>query len=213
MESIELLKMRKTPFIIAVNKVYSRPPSPWLSHLQGILFQAQNAPGCWLSLRQCVRAVGQCVRWDNVWVRWEDLLSISKLNYAAMLLQVDRLYAWKSTKDAPMKESLAGQSEHTMSEFRDRMKKCMLDLNEQGLNVALYWENPDIRKYVNIVPTSAITGEGIPDLLQLLVKLTQVSLGSLSASSWTSVLSCHLLILKSCLRLGRAARLHAIVPA
>ena len=61
------------------------------------------------------------------------------------------------------------------------MKKSMLDLNEQGLNVALYWENPDIRKYVNIVPTSAITGEGIPDLLQLLVKLTQVSpLASLS---------------------------------
>ena len=74
-----------------------------------------------------------------------------------------------------MKESLDKQSEHTMSEFKDRMKKSMLDLNEQGLNVALYWENPDIRKYVNIVPTSAITGEGIPDLLQLLVKLTQVS--------------------------------------
>ena len=28
-------------------------------------------------------------------------------------------------------------------------------------------------RYVNIVPTSAITGEGIPDMLQLLVKLTQ----------------------------------------
>ena len=73
-----------------------------------------------------------------------------------------------------MKESLDKQSEHTLTEFRDRMKKSMLDLNEQGLNVALYWENPDIRKYVNIVPTSAISGEGIPDLLQLLVKLTQV---------------------------------------
>ncbi len=41
-----------------------------------------------------------------------------------------------------------------------------LQLNEQGLNVALYWKNADPRKYVNVVPTSAITGEGIPDLLQ-----------------------------------------------
>ncbi len=43
----------------------------------------------------------------------------------------------------------------------------------QGLNSALYWENPDPKKYVNIVPTSAITGEGIPDLLLLLLRLTQ----------------------------------------
>lgn len=50
-------------------------------------------------------------------------------------------------------------------------------LNEQGLNVSLYWKNPDPRKFVNVVPTSAITGEGIPDLLQLIVKLTQTMMG------------------------------------
>ena len=43
--------------------------------------------------------------------------------------------------------------------------------------MALYWENPNPKQYVNIVPTSAITGEGIPDLLQLLVKLTQSFMG------------------------------------
>lgn len=36
----------------------------------------------------------------------------------------------------------------------------MLQLNEQGLNVALYWKNKDPRTFINIVPTSAITGEG-----------------------------------------------------
>ncbi len=51
-------------------------------------------------------------------------------------------------------------------------------LNEQGLNVALYWKNPDPRSFVNVVPTSAITGEGIPDLLQLIVKLTQSMMGA-----------------------------------
>jgi hypothetical protein len=44
--------------------------------------------------------------------------------------------------------------------------------------VALYWKNPDPRSFVNVVPTSAITGEGIPDLLQLIVKLTQTMMGA-----------------------------------
>jgi translation initiation factor 5B len=37
----------------------------------------------------------------------------------------------------------------------------------------LYYKNPDVRKYVSLVPTSAVTGEGVPDLLSLLVQLTQ----------------------------------------
>ena len=40
--------------------------------------------------------------------------------------------------------------------------QVMLQLNEQGLNVALYWKNRDPRSFINIVPTSAITGEGAP---------------------------------------------------
>jgi hypothetical protein len=44
----------------------------------------------------------------------------------------------------------------------------------QGLNSKLHFENKDFRKTVSLVPTSAITGEGIPDLLLLLVRLAQV---------------------------------------
>jgi translation initiation factor 5B len=43
----------------------------------------------------------------------------------------------------------------------------------QGLNVELYWQNRDPRRFVNIVPTSAITGEGVCDLMWLIVKLMQ----------------------------------------
>jgi translation initiation factor 5B len=37
----------------------------------------------------------------------------------------------------------------------------------------LYYENKNFAKNVSLVPTSAITGEGIPDMLMLLVNLTQ----------------------------------------
>nr|CAD7446055.1 unnamed protein product [Timema bartmani] len=42
-----------------------------------------------------------------------------------------------------------------------------------GLNAALFHENPDIRSYVSLVPTSAITGEGMGNLLALIVESCQ----------------------------------------
>ena len=47
------------------------------------------------------------------------------------------------------------------------------DVNLHPYSAAVYWNNPDVRKFINVVPTSAITGEGIPDLMHLLVDLTQ----------------------------------------
>ena len=72
-----------------------------------------------------------------------------------------------------MRDALKRQKDHVAREFDDRCQKVFLQLNEQGLNVALYWKNADPRSFVNVVPTSAISGEGIADLLQLMVKLTQ----------------------------------------
>eukprot|EP00884_Botryococcus_braunii_P012838 jgi/Botrbrau1/21555/Bobra.174_2s0055.2 len=102
-----------------------------------------------------------------------NLLKMRKTPFIVALNKVDRLFDWESTKDAPIQDSLAKQKDYVQAEFEKRLKASILALNEQGLNVALYWKNPDVRKFVNIVPTSAITGEGIPDMLQLLVKLTQ----------------------------------------
>lgn len=59
------------------------------------------------------------------------------------------------------------------SEFRDRLDKTILAFQEQGLNADLFYENKNMGKYVSFVPTSAHTGEGIPDMLKLLVTLTQ----------------------------------------
>lgn len=47
---------------------------------------------------------------------------------------------------------------------------------EQSLNAALYWNNSDPIDTVSLVPTSAITGEGIPDLLGMVAKFTQSQL-------------------------------------
>lgn len=53
------------------------------------------------------------------------------------------------------------------------MAKTILAFAEEGLNACLYYENKSFARNVSLVPTSAITGEGVPDMIMLLVNLTQ----------------------------------------
>ena len=54
-----------------------------------------------------------------------------------------------------------------------RLERVQVEFAEQGLNSSVYYENKNFGKIVSLVPTSAHTGEGIPDMLQLLINLTQ----------------------------------------
>jgi translation initiation factor 5B len=102
-----------------------------------------------------------------------NLLKMRKTPFIIAMNKVDRIYGWNSVPNSPIMKALERQDQHAKVEFEQRLNEVSVQLMEQGLNVALYWKNKDPRTFVNIVPTSAITGEGIPDLLQLVVKLTQ----------------------------------------
>lgn len=102
-----------------------------------------------------------------------ELLKKRKTPFVIALNKMDRLYNWKECGEVPFREALELQGKEVKREYDQRIESAKLALTEQGLNVALHWENPDPRKYVNIVPTSAITGEGVPDLLHLLTALPQ----------------------------------------
>ncbi|CAL5348567.1 unnamed protein product [Camellia sinensis] len=51
--------------------------------------------------------------------------------------------------------------------------EVITQLKEPGLHIELYYRNKEMGETYSIVPTSAISGEGIPDLLLLLVQWTQ----------------------------------------
>jgi len=53
------------------------------------------------------------------------------------------------------------------------VQETVTNFAEHGLNAVLYYKNKDFNNWVSLVPTSAITGEGIPDLLTVLIQLTQ----------------------------------------
>ncbi|KAF2479417.1 hypothetical protein BDY17DRAFT_256961 [Neohortaea acidophila] len=101
------------------------------------------------------------------------LLRDRKTPFIVALNKIDRLYGWKPIANNGFRDSLSLQSKGVQNEFRDRLEKTKLAFSEQGFNAELYYENKSMAKYVSLVPTSAHTGEGIPDMLKLLVTLTQ----------------------------------------
>lgn len=101
------------------------------------------------------------------------LLRDRKTPFIVALNKIDRLYGWKKIDNNGFQESMALQNKGVQNEFRDRLEKTKVAFAEQGFNSELYCENKSLAKFVSLVPTSAHTGEGIPDMLKLLVSLTQ----------------------------------------
>ena len=101
------------------------------------------------------------------------LLRDRKTPFIVALNKIDRLYGWKRIDNNGFQDSLNLQNKSVQNEFRDRLEKTKLAFAEQGFNSELYYENKSMARNVSLVPTSAHTGEGIPDMLKLLVTLTQ----------------------------------------
>jgi translation initiation factor 5B len=101
------------------------------------------------------------------------LLRERKAPFIVALNKIDRLYDWKVFPNNSFRDSFDRQSKSVQAEFWNRYEQINVALSEQGLNSELYFQNKNMAKYVSIVPTSAVTGEGVPDLLWLLLELTQ----------------------------------------
>ncbi|KAG8626842.1 hypothetical protein KVT40_005787 [Elsinoe batatas] len=101
------------------------------------------------------------------------LLRDRKTPFIVALNKIDRLYGWKKIDNNGFRESFAFQNKSVQNEFKDRLEKTKLAFAEQGFNSELFFENKSMARNVSLVPTSAHTGEGIPDMLKLITQLTQ----------------------------------------
>ncbi|KAL0481547.1 translation initiation factor 5B [Acrasis kona] len=101
------------------------------------------------------------------------MLKQRKTPFVVALNKIDAMYGWKSTPGAPIAVTLKNQPARTIEDYESRVKQTIMQFSEQGMNAVLYYKNKDFTNNVSLVPTSAITGEGLPDLLALMVQLTQ----------------------------------------
>merc|ERR1719319_592732 len=102
-----------------------------------------------------------------------NLLKKKKTPFVVALNKVDRLYEWKPNKHKDVQEVLELQGTNTKLEFQKKKDEVILGLAEQGLNAALFWENPDPTDYITLIPTSAHSGDGMGNLMDTLVQMAQ----------------------------------------
>ncbi|KAF5787295.1 putative protein-synthesizing GTPase [Helianthus annuus] len=102
-----------------------------------------------------------------------NLLRVRNTEFIVALNKVDRLYGWKTCRNAPIGKAMKQQSRDVRLEFDHRLTQIITQFKEQGLNTELYSKNKERGETYSIVPTSAISGEGIPEMLLLLVQWAQ----------------------------------------
>lgn len=105
-----------------------------------------------------------------------NLLVKKKTPFVVAINKIDRLYEWKANRHKDVREVLEMQPHNTQLEFKKRKDEVILGLAEQGLNAALFWENPDPADYISLIPTSAHSGDGMGNLMALLVQNSQTFL-------------------------------------
>uniref|UniRef100_A0A8C1D0G9 Eukaryotic translation initiation factor 5B n=2 Tax=Cyprinus carpio TaxID=7962 RepID=A0A8C1D0G9_CYPCA len=105
-----------------------------------------------------------------------NLLKEKKCPFIVALNKIDRLYDWKKSPDTDIVATLKKQKKNTKDEFDERAKAVIVEFAQEGLNAALFYENKDPRTFVSLVPTSAHSGDGMGNLIALLVELTQTML-------------------------------------
>ena len=85
--------------------------------------------------------------------------------FVIALNKIDRLFNWKAKNDTSSYKSLKKQEPGVQNEFLEKYNNMMCEFVEMGINVKLYYENKNPEEYYSVIPTSAITGEGMSDLL------------------------------------------------
>jgi translation initiation factor 5B len=101
------------------------------------------------------------------------LLKMRKTPFVVALNKLDRIYEWKSSPAGSCAQNLKKQANNVMLDFQAQVNRVIVQFAEQGLNAELYWKNKDLKTVINMIPTSAHTGEGVPDLLMVISQLTQ----------------------------------------
>jgi len=105
-----------------------------------------------------------------------NILKSRKTPFIIAANKIDAIRGWNSTSEASFLRSLKTQFPEIQTELDNKVYTIMGTLSRLGFRAERFDRISDFRQNVAIVPVSAKTGEGIPELLAILTGLTQAYL-------------------------------------
>lgn len=102
-----------------------------------------------------------------------DILKNRKVPFVIALNKIDQISGWKKNNSVLIAEQLKIQDPTILSYLDEKVYNVVGALSRIGFSSEAFWRVKDFTKELAIVPVSAVTGTGVPELLAVLVGLTQ----------------------------------------
>jgi len=102
-----------------------------------------------------------------------EILKTRKTPFLVAANKIDRIPGWNSYPDTPFLKTYKMQGRYVKEDLDNRIYDIIGTFSRLGFRADRFDQMKDFTKTVAIVPTSAKTGEGITELLMVLVGLTQ----------------------------------------
>ena len=101
------------------------------------------------------------------------ILKKAKTPFVVAGNKVDRIHGWKSERGRAMALAMRAQTKDTMGFFDQSFWNLVGGFGEHGFNIERYDRIKDFTKEIALVPVSAKEGEGIQDLLAVVIGLAE----------------------------------------
>ncbi|WP_436347428.1 translation initiation factor IF-2 [Natronorubrum sp. FCH18a] len=102
-----------------------------------------------------------------------EILSRSQTPFIVAANKIDTVPGWNVHEDSPINDTYEAQSDRVRKRLDEKLYEIIGNLSDEGFSADLYWRVQNFQRNVGVVPVSAMTGEGVPDLLTVMMGLSQ----------------------------------------
>lgn len=100
------------------------------------------------------------------------ILKHNKTPFLIALNKIDNISGWRKLNDS-LQKSIESQPQNVKQVFDERYMTLIGALNSHGFDADLFYNIKDFTQKIALVPTSAKTKEGIPELIMMLCGVSQ----------------------------------------